>query len=111
MHGIGYDNLIQGIYETTTQYDELPKEWNFWLQNFSQDVDQLSTQQTIINPIGVVIVQQWQANLKRVVVRIKWMENKGNGDTAYPKTSEATVFVHKNSTGGGVDGKEAGGKR
>jgi ubiquinol-cytochrome c reductase cytochrome b subunit len=110
LHGIGYDNLIQGIYETTIQYDALPKELNSWLLEFSKDVEKLSKPQTIMDPVGVVIIQQWQANLKRVVVRIKWMENTRNGESAHPKTSEATIYVHHNSTGRGVDGNEAGGK-
>lgn len=105
---IGYDNLVQGIYETTMQYGTLPDELNSWLQNFARDVERLSNPPTLIDPVGIVIIQQWQANLKRVVVRTKWVEN---GNLGNPKTSEATVYVYqKNSPDSGVDDTGTGGK-
>ncbi len=111
LHRIGYDNLVQGIYETTMQYDTLPQELSSWLDNFSRDVERLSNPPTLVDPVGIVIIQQWQANLKRVVIRTRWVENKQNGNPGDPKTFEATVYVYqKNSTDSGVDDAGAGGK-
>lgn len=109
LHRIGYHNLDQGIYETTMQYDTLPEELSSWLHSFSRDVERLSNPPTLVDPVGIVIIQQWQANLKRVVIRTKWMENRQDDNPGDPKTFEVTVYVHQNSTDSKVDDTDAGG--
>ena len=105
-HAIGFDDLRQGIYETGQEHGGLGEKLSLVLDEFSHEVRQLGASGDTTDPKGVVIIQHWQANLKKVTIRIHWLEKEA-GDEIH-KSAEAVTYVHRGRTA--QSHREAGGE-
>lgn len=94
-HNLGYDALPVGIYETSNnlqQITSLSPSFAKWFQVFTEKVAALDRDPLISTGQGVVLVEEWQTNLKKVTVRIL---TTGFEDQTSLHSSEIEVFVHR----------------
>ena len=93
-HDIVYEQLPIGIWETGLTNDDDFKESSFGqlLESLSGQVQELIRVEKKIEPKGIIIVEDWQADLKKITVRIHWHEN---GTATEPTSVETTVYVKR----------------
>ncbi|MCJ7533921.1 MAG: cytochrome b N-terminal domain-containing protein [Anaerolineales bacterium] len=101
LQSVPYDQLQQGFYivnETPT--DNLCPEMDFGCPKFeeffalyTERVNQVIESGDLINADAVLVVENWQEDLKKATARIAWDDAK-TGDR---KTYERHIYVHRNS--------------
>jgi ubiquinol-cytochrome c reductase cytochrome b subunit len=98
---VPYDQLQQGIYIVNESPTEnLCPEMDFGCPEFesffalyTDRVNQAIDAGDLVNGDAVLVIEDWQADLKKVTMRIRW-DDEETGDT---KTYERHVYVHRNS--------------
>ncbi len=98
---VPYDQLQQGFYivnETPT--DNLCPEMDFGCPEFeelfstyTERVNLAIETGTLITPEAVLVVENWQEDLKKVTMRITW----DDPETSERKTYERHIYVHRDS--------------
>jgi quinol-cytochrome oxidoreductase complex cytochrome b subunit len=101
---VSYDQLQQGIYivnETPT--DRMCPEMDFGCPEFeefftlyTEKVNHTIEAGSLENPDAVLVVEDWQEDLKKVTMRITW----DDPETGERRTYEKHIYVHKNSHAG-----------
>lgn len=92
-HDIGYFNLPHGIYTTDRQTSEqLPVSFRELLAEFTKTVNALPLSEGYREPQGVIIIEDWQADLKRITLRIHWLDTTV---THQPTSSQTYVYLHR----------------
>lgn len=90
---VGFDNLIPGVYTAGIRSEEpIPEAFGPFLHEFTETLKQISQEQGVQNLLGLMIVEDWQADLKRTTLRITWQDEKGR-----PESWETSIFIHRNS--------------
>jgi ubiquinol-cytochrome c reductase cytochrome b subunit len=98
LHGVPYDELVPGIYVTNeTVPADLPPALGEVFSQFEQQLNTAAEAGEMVDPQGLLVVEEWQADLKRVTLRMLWVEPQSEDGTA--KTAEQLVFIHRDRAG------------
>jgi quinol-cytochrome oxidoreductase complex cytochrome b subunit len=98
-HAVAFDRLPQGIYEIqTVDETQVPVELSRLLLEVRTAIARMAADPHHTTMQGVVIMEDWQTDLKRITVRLHWQDSEANR----PVSAERVVFRH-NLTGGGND--------
>jgi quinol-cytochrome oxidoreductase complex cytochrome b subunit len=62
------------------------------LETFNEEIEHISDSR-YRNPEGLMIVEDWQADLKKITLRVVWTD----GDTGDPGEFSQTMYFHRNS--------------
>ena len=103
LRAVPYDQLQPGIYETNgIQTDnvcpDIPygcPEFTALLEEFSVRVAEAEELGKLPNAEGILVIQEWQVDLKKVTMRIIWTDPE-SGDS---KTFEHNYYLHKDRLG------------
>jgi ubiquinol-cytochrome c reductase cytochrome b subunit len=103
LQAVPYDQLQQGFYivnETPTE--NLCPELDFgcpklegFFSLFSHRVNEVIDSGTLPDGDAVIVIENWQADLKKITMRITW----DDPETGERKTYERHIFIHRNSQG------------
>jgi len=92
-HAIGFSNLPQNLYVTSRQPpDDFPVALRELLTDFTAAVEALAENDTYLEPQGIVIIEDWQVDLKRITLRIHWQDNS---EQHQPMSDERSVYLHR----------------
>jgi quinol-cytochrome oxidoreductase complex cytochrome b subunit len=93
LHAVPFDSLPVGIYETNgTDPAALPEEFSSVFTRLERQVNAASAEGELPDAQALLVVEEWQRDLKRVTLRILW-----SGDLqAERKTFEREIFLHRN---------------
>lgn len=101
---VPFDQLQTNVYEVgVTQPDNLCPTLPFGcpaleavFNEFGSRVKQAEADGKFTNPQAVLLIEDWQANLKKITLRIVWNDPQ-TGDS---KTYDRHIFIHKDAEGG-----------
>ncbi|MCG6930060.1 MAG: hypothetical protein LJE64_05840, partial [Desulfofustis sp.] len=93
-HEIGYLSLQQGIYELTpgSQPNAAPGQLSALVQSLAVRVSSLDGNPSFQHARGILIVEDWQWDLKRITLRITWPQES---DQQRFESEERVLFVHQ----------------
>ncbi|SHO49295.1 cytochrome b [Desulfopila aestuarii] len=91
-HAIGFDNLPQGIYSTNQSYAELPSQLQTLLNDFSVALRELPDTAIDGNIQGILMIEDWQADLKRITLRI---HRQAGPNLNTPTSLEKQLYLHR----------------
>jgi hypothetical protein len=93
-HEIGYLSLQQGIYELTpgSQPNAAPGQLSALVQSLAVRVSSLDGNPSFQHARGILIVEDWQWDLKRITLRITWPKES---DQQRFESEERVLFVHQ----------------
>lgn len=93
LQSVPFDDLTLGIYsETQTGPVALPPTLAAVLADFRQQVSQARQSHSLPQAEGTLIIEAWQPNLKRITIRIIWLDE----ETDAPKNYEKVIYLHRN---------------
>ena len=103
LQSVPYDQLQQGFYIVNeTPIDNLCPELDFGCPEleefyalFSHRVNEVIESGAIPNGDAVIVIENWQEDLKKVTMRITW----DDPETGERNTYEKHVYIHSNSQG------------
>jgi ubiquinol-cytochrome c reductase cytochrome b subunit len=89
---LNFDHLAQGVYEVGAKSAERKgDDFSQWLEGLEQSVSRL-VEHGFIEPRCVVIVEDWQMELKRITIRIHWLDGAKDRQ---PTSSEKVLYLHR----------------
>lgn len=92
LHKLPFDNLVQGIYEIEPKSrGQHGDDFAQWLDHLGQTVAVLG-ERGYIEPRCLVIVEDWQAELKRITIRMHWLDAAKD---MQPTSSEKVMYMHR----------------
>jgi len=91
-HYIGFDNLPQGIYPTNQSHIELPHQLETLLHDFDVAIQGLPDTAIDSNAQGIIIIEDWQAELKRITLRI---HRQADHSSNTPTSLEKQLYLHR----------------
>jgi quinol-cytochrome oxidoreductase complex cytochrome b subunit len=92
LHEVPFDQLQVGLYDIDhTDTAELPDVLRRVFDMFSNQVRAADRQGKLSKPTGVMMVEDWQADLKRVTLRMGWEKPDGSGRMSF----ERMVHLHR----------------
>jgi len=103
LRAVPYEQLQPGIYETNAasigdMCPDIPygcSEFTAVFEEFSVRVAEAEESGKLTNAEGILVIQEWQVNLKKVTMRIIWTDQE-SGDS---KTFEHNYYLHKDRVG------------
>ena len=98
-HQVGYDQLPAGLYGNKMEQQKAKDAagFNEQLQILYDELDSIAEAGSIVDPQTVVIVEEWQAELKRLTIRVTWRDADGTDNA---QSAEQIIFIHKDRAGG-----------
>jgi hypothetical protein len=92
---IPYDGLIEGTYDLSTTDPETVAEESPHLAEVLKEYDHLIAEvhEELPNANGVMVIEPWQDDLKKVTLRITWDD--------MPQAFEKSTYIHADSNYGG----------
>jgi hypothetical protein len=98
LRAIPYDQLNPGVYEVgVTDPVTLPSQFGLVFAEFEQRVLEAEEAGTLPDVQAVMVVEDWQADLKKVTPRIIWTDP----ESGEQKTYEKHIFLHLDRRRGG----------
>lgn len=92
LHQVPYDQLVVGLYPTgQTEIETLPPELGGVFAAFESQVDAAAKRGELPQVEGVMIVEDWQADLRRVTLRLVWSDEGSES----PVTYETFIYLHR----------------
>jgi quinol-cytochrome oxidoreductase complex cytochrome b subunit len=92
LHAVPFDQLRVGLYDIDhTDAAELPDVLGRVFDMFSDQVRAAGRKGKLSKPTGVMMVEDWQADLKRVTLRMGWEKPDGSGRMSF----ERMVHLHR----------------
>jgi quinol-cytochrome oxidoreductase complex cytochrome b subunit len=92
LHTVPFGQLKVGLYDIEhTDAAELPDALRRVFGMFSNQVQAAGRQGKLSRPTGVMMVEDWQADLKRITLRIGWEKPDGNGRMSF----ERMLHLHR----------------
>jgi hypothetical protein len=99
LHTVPHDQLTVGIYPASeTDRRPLPSAFHLVLSRFKDRVEEAGQQGLLADADAVMIVEDWQVDLKRVTLRILWTDSANGKRNTY----ERIVHLHRERDGGDV---------
>jgi hypothetical protein len=94
LRAVPYAQLPVGVYVVgKTDPATLPPEFEAVFADFTERVNAAAADGRLPEARALLIVEDWQADLKRATLRIGWSDPNGAG----PKTFERYVYLHRQS--------------
>jgi quinol-cytochrome oxidoreductase complex cytochrome b subunit len=90
-HRTGFEALPVGIYETSSPVEKVPQDFAALLKKFAKRIATYDRNPGIRDARGVLIVQEWQENLKKITIRLHWQDL----NLEHKSTRETVVYVHR----------------
>jgi hypothetical protein len=98
LRAISFDQLQSGVYEVrTTDPTTLPPELGLVFIEFEQRVIEAEEAGTLPDAQAVLVIEDWQVDLKKVTPRIIWSDP----ESGEQKTYEKHIFLHRDRGRGG----------
>jgi ubiquinol-cytochrome c reductase cytochrome b subunit len=98
LRAIPFDQLEPGVYEAgKTDPTTLPRELGLVFVEFERRVSDAEKSGKLPNAQGVIVIEDWQADLKKVTPRIIWTDP----ESGEQKTYEKHFFLHRERGVGG----------
>jgi len=94
-HSLEFNELSQGVFESNMTYEDISDDFKELLFNFNQKLHKLSSKERIEHIKGIIIVQDWQANLKRITLRVSWQ----NQENDKRNSLERIIYIHRATVG------------
>lgn len=95
-HEAGFADLPQAIFTTDRQPSpDLPESLRKLLADFTRDVAALTEAEGYLDPGGIILIEDWQDNLKRITLRIHWQDQSDNSAPTQPMSAETSLYVHR----------------
>lgn len=92
LHAVPYTELLPGIYVVSrTDTSGLPASMARLIHTFAGRLNDASLQGVLPEGRGILIVEEQQADLKRVTLRITWREAELDAPTSY----ERAIYLHR----------------
>lgn len=89
---IPYDQLVPGVYYTgEVDLETMPKELGEFFSVYSEKIAGWEEQGKFQDASGLMYISEWQDDVKRVVLRIEWIDPK----TQAPKDYWHEYFLHQ----------------
>ncbi|MEK6587765.1 MAG: cytochrome b N-terminal domain-containing protein [Chloroflexota bacterium] len=86
-----WDELPFGTYEAS-QYAQAPTRiLSRLLETFHEEVEKAKRDPRYLDPEGLMIIEDWQAELKKIILRVVWTDN----ETGEPGESSQTQYLHR----------------
>ena len=105
LRSLRFDTLRQGVYEIDGPFRaQRDDDFALWRARLGQATARLA-RQGYAEPRCVVVVEDWQAELKRVTVRMHWLEGS---EVHRPTSAEKVIYLHRATVEPIVSGKERG---
>ncbi|NOZ26906.1 MAG: cytochrome bc complex cytochrome b subunit [Chloroflexi bacterium] len=93
LRSIPYDELVPGVYEVNqTDPKTLPPRLGRVFAEFSERINKAAEQGKLPEVQAVLVIEEWQADLKKVTPRIIWTDP----ESGERKTYERHIFLHQN---------------
>jgi len=98
LRAIPFDQLVPGVYEVgKTDPTTLPPELGLVFAEFEHRIKQAEEAGQLPNVQAVIVIEEWQADLKKVTPRIIWTDP----ESGEQKTFEKHIFLHRYRRRGG----------
>ncbi len=98
LRAIPFDQLEPGVYEVgKTDPTALPRELARVFVEFESRVNEAAGAGKLPNAQAVIVIEDWQANLRKVTPRIVWTDP----ESGEQKTFEHPIFLHRDRRRGG----------
>jgi ubiquinol-cytochrome c reductase cytochrome b subunit len=98
LRAIPFDQLEPGVYEVgKTDPTTLPRELARVFVEFESRVNEAADTGKLPNAQAVIVIEDWQANLRKVTPRIVWTDP----ESGEQKTFEHPIFLHRDRRRGG----------
>jgi ubiquinol-cytochrome c reductase cytochrome b subunit len=98
LRAIPFDQLEPGVYEVgKTDPTTLPRELARVFVEFESRVNEAADAGKLPNAQAVIVIEDWQANLRKVTPRIVWTDP----ESGEQKTFEHPIFLHRDRRRGG----------
>jgi quinol-cytochrome oxidoreductase complex cytochrome b subunit len=92
IHKVPYDQLAVGMYSKSTDVEMMPAKLSEVFKDFRERVIKLVELGEMPHAESILIVEDWQVDLRRVTLRIVWTEAK----TGQRNSQERVVHLHRN---------------
>jgi ubiquinol-cytochrome c reductase cytochrome b subunit len=91
LRAVAYDQLEPGVYEVgVTDPSTLPPELGLVFDEFGQRVTEAEEAGDLPDAQGVIVIEDWQSDLRKVTPRIVWTDP----ESGEQKTYEKHIFLH-----------------
>lgn len=91
-HTLKSEDLKVGIYElSNAQAEPTDNHFHQIINQFSFHLRQTKNRENYHSVHGVILVEDWQIEMKRIVLRVFWQENVAQSPV---HTAERTIYVH-----------------
>ena len=92
---VPYDQLIPGVYVTGVADDaSLPSALAEVLHDFGGRVEAAQADGAMVNARSLVMIEEWQADLKKVTLRILWTDSE-SGES---KSLDREIYMHRHTS-------------
>ncbi len=92
LHAVPFAQLPVGVYVVgKTDPATLPPEFGAVFADFTKRINAAAADGRLPDARALLIIEDWQADLKRATLRIGWNDPRGAG----PKTFERYVYLHR----------------
>lgn len=91
-HHIGFAYLPQGIYSTKQPSADLPGPLQLLLKDLAIAVRGVPGVTSVDKTQGIIMIEDWQANLKRITLRIHRQDDPGSST---PTSIEKQLYLHR----------------
>lgn len=92
LRSIPYEELVPGTYYTgEVDLETMPKDLGEFFALFSEKIAGWEELGKFQDSVGLMYISEWQDDVKRVVLRIEWIDP----DTLEPKFYEHEYFLHQ----------------
>jgi hypothetical protein len=96
LRAVPHDQLTVGIYSVNeTDASTLPPELGKVFVDFEQQINAAEAQGKFADARAVMIVEDWQADLKRVTLRLIWTDPDSEEEEPEPITHEQAIYLHR----------------
>ncbi len=96
-HHLGYDNIGPGVYVTYSKNaGRAVGPFRSFLETFADNVNQLTQDPDVSEARGIVLVEEWQENLKKITVRIQWSKEYSDDPD---RSAETIIYLFRSISG------------
>jgi quinol-cytochrome oxidoreductase complex cytochrome b subunit len=93
LRAVPFDELVNGTYTANeTDPKSLPPHLGAVFADFTDRINAAEASGDLVNAQGLIIIEDWQTDLKKVRMRINW----DDPDTGVAKSLEHEYYLHKN---------------
>lgn len=98
IHNIPFNQLKVGLYQTHGKNAvQLSDSLSSFLDNLGQNIDLHKNDSNFNQPSAIVMVEDWQHQLKRITLRIQWLDKTKENDHQN-QSYQQIIHLHKNTS-------------